>query len=324
MTGYHRLTREERYQIEALLNSGLSLRQMAQQLNRAPSTLSRELAKSKANQTYSAGFADNRSQEQRRKPRYSLRKIRGELETYIREKILLDWSPEQIVGRRRQLRMSPSICYQSIYRYIERDKKRWGSLWSHLRVLRKKRKDRKSPHWRPFTAGLPPRTMIEERPKIVEARRRLGDYERDTLLGKAHRSLLLTIVDRTSRLLKLAWLPKSTSHFVHEATVGLLKKETVKTITNDNGHEFARHPETARALKAAIYFSHSYRAWERGTNENTNGLLRQYFPRKKDIAQPPAKELRRIEYLLNTRPRKCLGFKTPLEIHQKLKSSVLR
>lgn len=335
MANYRRLTRDERYQIEALLKSGLGIRAIARQLKREPSSISREVKKLKLLLvplsstsiecgSYSAGLAEEWTQGKRRQPRFNDRKIQGQLEVAIREKLLLDWSPEQISGKFRISRSKRQVCFLTIYRYIERDKAEQGELWKHLRILRKNGKDRKIPSWRPYRVNICDRVKIKERPKIVEQRSRLGDFERDSVLGIFNGSILLTIVDRTSRLLKMAWLPEKNSQLVHRATVALLKTEIVNTITNDNGSEFARHKQTAQALDASIYFSRSYRAWERGTNENLNGLIRQYFPRKRDIGNPSPSELRRITHLINSRPRKCLGYKTPLEVHAELKAKVLR
>jgi IS30 family transposase len=316
---YHWLTREERYQIEALLESGRSLRQIARQLQRSPSTLSRELRR--AGPPYRALEAQGRTESLRKRPHPEKQKIRGALKNYVDERIARDWSPEQIAGRLQFQESSKSLSHQTIYRYLHRERASRPELWNHLRMLRKTRKNNRPPH-RP--TRLEGRTMIEKRPAVVEQRTRLGDFERDTLFGKADGSLLLTIVDRTSRLLKIKWIPKKTSDLIHYATVELLRKEPVRTITNDNGTEFSWHPTTAKALKTRIYFSRAYRAWERGTNENTNGLLRQYFPRKKDIGQPSAGYIKAIQDRINRRPKKCLGYQTPLEVHRQLLRQVLR
>lgn len=319
---YHRLTLQDRYHIEALFNSGLSLREIANKLGHHASTISREIKRNKPPflNEYKAEIARNFSLQRGVSRHWKKIKIRGETEAYVREKIAQDWSPEQIAGRMRLEKRKDRISYCTIYRYLQRDKVNGGYLWKRLRVLRKQRKDRKNPSWKP-TVYMPERIFIKDRPKIVDERKRLGDYERDTLLGKAGGALCLTIVDRTSRLLKLALLPKKCCELVHEATIACLKNEPVKTITNDNGSEFARHYNTAYDLKAQIYFSRAYRAWERGTNENLNGLIRQYLPKHKPIEILSDEDINRIEVLLNTRPRKCLGYKTPFEIHIELKSS---
>lgn len=318
MTKYRRLNSGDRYQIQAWLQSNQSIRFIAEKLNRSPSTISREVRKCQQN-LYEADLAETETQLQLHKPRQSRRKILGKTEVYIRNKLKSDWSPEQVAGRMSLLKMKNKVSYMTIYRYLERDKAEKGVLWKRLRILRKQQKDRKAIGWKP-RQFMPERVSIEKRPKIVEARRRLGDYERDTVLGKRGGPVLLTIVDRTSRLLKLAWIKKSTANNIHKATVSRLRHEPKHTITNDNGFEFSHHVRTSKALKTAIYFNRSFHAWERGTNENTNGLLRQYFPKKQPIGQLSRKHTNSIERLLNTRPRKILGYKTPLEVYKKLRS----
>lgn len=320
---YTRLTREERYQIKALLDRGSGIREIARQLNRSASSVSREVSKNSLDKCYDASQADQISKSKLHAPQLKSRKIKKVLERYVKSKLLLDWSPEQISGRVRLEKKFKKISHTTIYRYLERDRQQGGVLWKHLRILRKQRKNRKAPQWHPHSF-LPNRVSIKKRPKIVEARKRLGDYERDTVLGKRGGSVLLTIVDRTSRLLKLGYLPKSTAKDVHKATLRLLKNRPRHTITNDNGFEFSHHSKTAAALKAAVFFSRSYRAWERGTNENTNGLLRQYFPKKQPINTLSKQQIRAVEKLINTRPRKTLGFKTPQEVDKALRRRMLR
>lgn len=318
--GYLRLTPQERYQIEALVARGISTRAIGQQLGRHPSTISRERRKGYCPVTkrYSAPIAQQATLRFRRRARPELHRIRGNLEKHIRQKIELDWSPEQVSGRM-ELKLNQSIPFLTIYRFIQREREAGGKLWTHLRVLKNPRRGRKSKRWKDWSY-LPDRVSIEERPKVVEERKRLGDYERDTVLGKRGKSVLLTIVDRTSRRLKMDCLRKSTSLGVHRSTVRLLKNEQTHTLTNDNGFEFLRHAETTKALSLPIYFSKAYRSWERGTNENTNGLLRQYFPKKKDIGNPTRKQLRAIAKRINSRPRKMFGYRTANEIHRMLKS----
>ena len=318
---YRRLTQGDRYQIEALLQSGLSQRAIARQLGFSSSSIVREVQK--VTGQYSPKRAEKQTRK-RRQARYEKRyKIRGNIKRLIRRKLFQDQSPEQIVQRLQLKTKRKVISCKTIYRYVDRQKKLRDPLWRHLRILRRERKDRKVPQWRPAGGHLPVRKSILERPKIVERRTRIGDFERDTVLGKFNGAALLTIVDRTSRLVKIAKVEKKTSEQIHRATVKLLKNEIVHTITNDNGHEFFRQEKTEKALETEIYFSQPYRSWERGTNENTNGLLRQYFPREMPI-EASRRELKRVENLLNNRPRKCLGYKTPLEVHRKLRRQVMR
>jgi IS30 family transposase len=322
MVKYRRLTEGERYQIEALLSSGRSIRSIASQLRRSPSSVSREVKRAPSKK-FSAKRAELRSKALRHQSNLKNRKAKGEAEKYIREKILLDWSPEQIAGRMKFEQRKDKVSLHTIYRYLERDKRLDGELWKHLRFLRKGNYYKRVPKGQRLRR-IQDRIMIEKRPKVVEKRTRLGDYERDTVLGKFNGSVLLSIVDRCSMRLHLSILEKKCCVLAHKATVRQLKNSHVRTITNDNGGEFTRHKETAKKLKAKIYFARPYHSWERGTNENINGLLRQYFPRKTDIGRVPGKKIRYIESLLNNRPRKTFGFKTPIEVEKSRRRRVLR
>lgn len=318
MGKFRRLAEKDRVKIELLLSLNQGVRSIARKLQVSPSTISREINKAKG--AYKATEAEWFSRKRSSKRRGSKFKIQGDLELQVRKKLLLDWSPEQIVGALMKKRKG-QISVASIYRFIERDHSQGGELKSHLRILRKQRKDRKSPKWRKYQGSLSNRVPISDRPRIVDRRTRLGDIERDTVFGVKNGTLILTMVDRRSRYTRLELLKEKCSELVHEATVRALKNQVVKTITNDNGTEFARHRETSRALKAPVYFSKAYAAWERGTNENTNGLLRQYLPRRKDIGNLSRKQIRYLENKLNHRPRKCLHFKTPYEVQKQLSST---
>ena len=316
MGTYRRLTPRDRCKIEVLKKSGFSARKIARALNVSPSTVSRELLKTKG--SYSADRATGASLIRSMSRYQTQSKIKGTLEALIREKLFLDWSPEQIAGWLKRETIH-TVSFKVIYKYVEQDKANGGTLTKHLRILRRQGKDRKQPKWRPFVEGVQGRTFLRERPKIVEKRTRLGDIERDTVFGKRNGVLLLTMVDRVSRYVYIACVPRKCSKLIHKATVRALKYEKIKTITNDNGTEFARHRETSRALNAPIYFSRAYASWERGTNENTNGLIRQYLPRKRDMGFLTSKSVRELARKLNTRPRKCLGYRTPEEVRRDLR-----
>lgn len=312
MSSYRRLTPKQRYQIEVLKSKDSGVREIARDLGVNASTISRELKRLSG--TYNAEKAIQDSKINISKRAESNQLIVGVVKDYVDKLILNDWSPEQAEETiKRETKIAVSL--KTIYRYIERDKLEGGVLKSHLRILRKQRNDRKKPKYRSDQALVRNRVPIKKRPKVVEKRKRIGDYERDTVLGKKGGPVLLTIVDRKTRYVHLAILPRNGAHFAHKATVRLLKHQVVKTVTNDNGTEFAYHEKTSRRLGAKVYFSRAYRAWERGTNENTNGLVRQYFPKQKPIPKLSNYELMRIQNKLNKRPRKCLGFKTPHELY---------
>lgn len=312
MNGYQRLTPKHRYQIELLKGKGVKNADIARDLGVSRSTITRELKFCFRN--YRADEAIKRARKNALRRSDANRKITGRVKEHVDFLVLNDWSPEQAENTIKK-ETKTFISLRTIYRYIERDKLEGGKLKSHLRILRKQRKDRKKPKYRSYQGLVRNREPIANRPEIVERRTRIGDYERDTVLGKRGGAALLTIVDRKTRYVHLAILPRNGAEFAHQATVRLLKKQKVETVTNDNGTEFAFHMRTAEELKAPIYFSRSYRAWERGTNENTNGLLRQYFPKQKAIPRLTESELLKIQNKLNRRPRKCLGFKTPYELY---------
>lgn len=315
---YQRLTREERYQIEALLRNGFSQRKIALTLGRSPATISREIRRNK-----SQGYRPNPAHElalQRRENVHPPVKVHGELAKIVRKLLGQQWSPEQIAGRFRL--QGIRVSHEAIYQFIYRDFYNGGRLYQNLRRRRKYRRSRKTARNFKNVGIRINRDWIEERPKIVEKRCRLGDFERDTLLGKSKYPLLLTLVDRLSRLTRIAKMEKFNAELTHKQTLKLLKNLTVCTITNDNGPEFAEHKATAKVLRANIYFNHPYSSWQRGTNENTNGLIRQYYPKGIDFTRISETQIKKVERLLNNRPRKCLGFKTPLEIHSELSRGV--
>jgi len=316
MGKYHRLTHEERYQIEALVKSGATIRAIGRLLKRDPGAISRELRRNRAGKNYLAHVAGCRTRT-RRKHVGPRPKVAGALGLLVEEKLAVDWSPEQISGRFERQGVA-QISHETIYKFIYADFRSGGKLWKSLRRRHRLRRTRFSTRKEQNQGKRLNRTWIDDRPKIVERRERLGDFERDTVEGKRSGSLLVTMVDRKSRLSRIRWIDKKSAIKAHQATLSGLKDLDVKTITNDNGAEFADHEITADDLGVKIYFSHPYASWQRGTNENTNGLIRQYFPKGTE----PTEELaEKIETLLNERPRKCLGFKTPNEVHQ-VKSGV--
>jgi IS30 family transposase len=317
---YQRLTQVDRYQIEVLVQSPISYREIARILNFDVSTISRELKRnSSATGLYDAKKADAQTSKRRENvgPR---KKITGLLEKKVRKLLRKDWSPEQISGRLKLVK-DTLISAETIYQYVYRDyRMNKSTLWQHLRRRRCRKKSHRTSQNFKNIGVRRDRAWIEERPKVVEERSRLGDLERDTVVGKKGGACLLTVVDRTSRLLRLRYSEKNTSANAHNATLSAIKDLEVKTITNDNGHEFEGHKETAKASGAKIFFCRPYSSHQRGTNENTNGLIRQYFPKKTFITP---KNVKLAEDRLNNRPRKCLGFMTPLEVHQKLSAVAL-
>ena len=221
-----------------------------------------------------------------------------------------DWSPEQISGRFREEGIV--ISHEHIYQYVYADKRVGGDLWKHLRCQKKRRKrvgdyDRRG--------KIPNRKSIEERPKVVEQRTRLGDWEVDLMLGKDHQGVLVTLTERKSRFTLLRRVASKQAKLVSQAIVELLQwVSALESITADNGKEFAAHQHISQRLSVDFYFAHPYSSWERGTNENTNGLIRQYLPKNRSLKNVSFQEETLIMDRLNLRPRKCLDFRTPYEV----------
>lgn len=317
---YKQLAREQRYQIYALKKAGQNQSQIALVVGCHKSTISRELRRNCGQRGYYPLIADKTAQ-QRHREAYQPR-IRAE--TWQQVELLLgqQWSPEQITGWLK-LNRQPSVSYERIYLYIYADKRGGGTLHSHLRSQKKQRK-RYSGYVR--RGQIPNRVSIEERPKIVASKGRFGDWEADTIVGARHKGGILSIVERKSKLTRLSKLTTKAAAEMRHACVALLAPlaARVHTITVDNGKEFCDHKHIAAGLQARIYFAHPYASWERGLNENTNGLVRQYFPKKYEFARISEKKLQQVEDLLNNRPRKTLGYRTPNEVFFKQRSVALQ
>jgi len=318
MRNYIQLTQEQRYQIFAYKKAGYNQSEIAHQIGVDKSTVSRELKRNRGFRGYRPKQAHQLSL-QRKKGKVKER-INPEIWEWVKKLLEEDWSPEQISGwLNREQRLN--ISHESIYLFVYRDKSQGGDLYRHLRCQRK-RKKRYGSH---STRGLiPGRVSIDERPAVVDRKNRFGDWELDTVIGKNHRQAIVTITERKSKLALFAKVERKTSDLVKEAIISLLApiKEWVKTLTADNGKEFAGHLELAEKLEADFYFAHPYSSWERGLNENTNGLLRQYFPKKTDFRLVNENEINKAMDKLNNRPRKTLGYKTPNEIFFGIKPSV--
>ena len=314
---YKHLTREERYQIHSLKRQGVSLGCIAAELDRHRSTISRELRRNSAVTGYKPAHAHDRALA-RQSGRRNARHFSAEQCTHVEGLLRLCLSPQQVSGR---LRVEKTMCIstESIYQRAYRDKAQGGNLVSYLRCQKARRKRYASGQERRGT--LANRTCIEQRPAIVAQKRRIGDWEGDTVIGKDHRGVLLTLVERKSRYTLACQLGSRHSAGVTEALIGLLRphKGNCHTLTFDNGKEFSEHAFIAQCLRAKVYFAHPYCSWERGLNENHNGLLRQYFPKKTNFLKISQKQVQDAVYMLNHRPRKCLGYLTPHEVFYSIK-----
>ena len=308
MKTYKQLTQEQRYQIYALKKIGHNQMEIANVISVHKSTVNRELQRNRGRRGYRPKQAHQLALSRRNKAK---RRIQPETWELIEAKLRQDWSPEQISGWL-ITRKGIQVSHERIYQYILADKQVGGDLYRHLRCQKKRRKryggyDRRG--------QLPNRRSIEERPKIVDQRQRLGDWEVDTILGKGRRQAIVTLTERKTRLALIRKVERRTAQAVLGAITNLLKpwKSHVHTLTADNGKEFADHQEISHILEADFFFAHPYAAWERGSNENMNGLLRQYFPKGRDFGTISEEEIEAVMFKLNDRPRKCLAFNSPFQ-----------
>ena len=236
------------------------------------------------------------------------------VERYVRSKLKEEWSPEQIAGRMCREK-GWGISHETIYRYIYRNKANGGRLYQRLRHRNHKYHHRayvKKPRGK-----IPQRVGIEHRPAIVESKQRVGDWESDTVIGKGHQGVLLAIVDRKSKFTLIGHCrSKEAQEEVTAVTLRLMEplKALTHTITSDNGKEFAYHQRIAQTLESGFYFANPYHSWERGLNEHTNCLIRQYLPKDRKLLSVSKKELAFIQNRLNHRPRKALDYRTPYEV----------
>jgi len=312
MMNYKQLTEIERYQIYAMNQAGHSQLEIALLLCRSPSTISRELCRNKGLRGYRPAQAQHLS-ETRRRAAHKARKLTGEVRGWIETLIRQELSPQQVVDYlKRHKRLS--LHHETVYGLIYADKASGGDLYTHLRVASRPYRKRYGHYDR--RGKIRNRVGIDERPKVVAARGRIGDWEGDTVMGKGRKSALLTLVERKTLYTVIMRLTGKRSDLLAEAAVKGMKalKSKVKTITLDNGMEFADHEEIGRGLSAAIYFAHPYASWERGINENTNGLIRQYFPKGTDFNKVTEKQIRQVMDRLNNRPRKTRGGRSPNEL----------
>lgn len=308
---YTHLSLEERHYIEVELKKGVSQNKIAQSLGRHHTTLSRELSRNTGGRGYRHKQAERLTQERHQsKPKFA--KLSDEVRQLIEGYLRKDWSPEQIAGRLK-LDNIVSIHHETIYQFVLSDKSSGGSLYKHLRHQSKPyRKRYGSAHNR---TGIPNRVDIEKRPDSANFRKRIGDWEGDTVIGKAHQGAIVTLDERKSKLRLAAPVSGKKAVEVKDRMIELLTplKEFVLTMTLDNGKEFAKHEAMSKAVECETYFAKPYHSWERGQNENANGLLRQYFPKSMALINISMEQVRKAVDKLNSRPRKCLGFKTPYE-----------
>lgn len=300
---YTHLTQEERYQIYALKKAGHTQSEIAKVLERSPSTISRELARNHGWRGYRPKQAHHLAKIRRA---VNARRVDDAVWQFARSRLMEQWSPDHISHH-------AAISIETVYQRVYADKRAGGSLWKHLRCQKLRRK-RYGKHER--RGIIPNRQFIEQRPAIVETRSRIGDWEADTVIGKNHKQAIVSLVERKSGFLLIRKVEQKTALAVGDTIIKLLKPHgrRLHTITSDNGREFASHEQISQQLQADFYFAHPYASWERGSNENTNGLIRQYFPKNRDFTTITQQEIDIVMDRLNNRPRKRLGYQTPTQV----------
>ena len=309
---YSHITVEQRIKIEALLKAGHKASFIAKQLNIHRSSIYRELKRNKTKTgKYNAAFAQELSDEQKERFSHN-RSFTFTMEKFIREKLSKEqWSPEQIWGYCKENNID-MVSHESIYKFVYQDKHNGGLLYKNLRVASKKYRKR-------YGTGkgkrciIKDKVSIDQRPECINNKQRVGDWEIDTIVGKDNKGAIVTIAERTTAFVLIAKLNGKNAQELAEAVVKLMMpfKDLVLSITSDNGTEFAMHAHISKKLGALFYFAHPYSSWERGLNEYTNRLIRQYIPKKTNFDEVNHLFINEITMKLNRRPRKKLNYKTP-------------
>lgn len=317
---YTHLTQHERYVISYLI-SMVSLREIARRLGRSHTSISRELKRNGPNYPgllYVPEVAHRKAQHRQSQARHYRRQDHAPLLRYVERRLRIDWPPGAISGRLRlkypddpKMRISP----ETIYRWVAVDSYQGGELFRHLRRRHKHRRMQK--RYGTARRFIPGRLGIELRPAVVNERSRFGDWEGDLVVGSNNSGAIATHVERKSRYLKASLLENRKAETFNMSAIQIyqqLPESLRQTLTLDNGKEFSRFKELESRTKLKVFFADPYAAWQRGTNENTNGLLRFYFPKGTDFSQVSEGELNRAVKCINHRPRKCLGYRTPYEV----------
>jgi IS30 family transposase len=310
---YKQLTMKERYQIEALKKEGLSQRAIANNICVHHSTVSRELKRNSLdNNEYNAVNATV-SARLRYQYKTKNRRLTKKHTSFIKKCIKDGFSPEQTSGRMALSDLRP-VSHETIYKYIYNNKRSGGNLYKYLRHKNKKYTKRSATYR--SRGQIKNRISIDFRPKVVEDKSRVGDWEVDTIIGKNHHQAIVTLVDRNSKFTLMKKVEAKQARVVTDAIIHLLKpiQAHTLTITSDNGKEFSYHEEVTKALDTEFYFANPYQSWQRGLNEHTNGLIREYFPKNMPFNDITDEQIVEVQNRLNRRPRKILGYKTPAEV----------
>ena len=310
---YTQLTMKERYTIEYLMQEGKSQNYIADKLGRHKSTISRELARNKEKgQRYQADKAGTLALD--RCKRESFRHLTGSVKSIIEDRLVDHWSPEQISACLRD-REGVNISHELIYQYLALDRKQGGNLYKLLPHRGKKYKKRNIKTRKRVWKEAKARKLIDSRPPVAAAKAEIGHWEGDTVESKGHQGGIGTFVDKKSRYLVIRKLNDKSALEMKNAVLDGFKNypRIAKTFTFDNGTEFSLHDQIEKELGTEVYFAHPYSPWERGLNENTNGLTRKFYPKGTDFSEVTAEDILHVQNLINERPRKSLNYKTPKE-----------
>jgi len=311
---YQRVTQEERIQIHRWGQEGFSMREMGRRLNRPPCTISREISRNMGLKGYRPKQAHRMALNRARRdgPRKFTLEVRTDVESHLKE----GETPELICGRAR-LENRPNVCKETIYKHIYQDAKSGGNLWTFLPRSHRKRR-RRCPRMDGRGRGrIPNQRRIDTRPPEIETRKTVGHWEGDLINGSSGSGNLVTLVERNTRF---SLIGRTDSKNASEVTAEMCKlfnslpSSTLSSLTLDNGKEFSQHEQLTEQVGMDVFFAYPYHSWERGSNENLNGLIRRLHPKGSSFLNIDTKELDRIEHFVNDRPRKCLGWKTPREV----------
>lgn len=309
---YKHLTSDHRVEILTLLKVGFTQSQIADFIGFDKSTLSRELQRNTGLKGYRPRQAHQRAQSRKQNSQKHVR-LTAEVIANIKVLLAIEFSPEQIscwLG----INGFASVSHETIYQFVFADQKAGGDLYKHLRHGKRKRRKRLINKDR--RGQIPNRVSIDQRSDLINNKERIGDWEIDTIIGKNHKGAIVTAVERKTKFTCMKQVPKKEAAQVASALIEMLKpfSSLVHSLTSDNGKEFAFHQKVAKELDLDFYFAHPYSSWERGLNENTNGLIRQYFPKKSSFINLDPQKVSEVQYKLNHRPRKALDFDTPYSL----------
>lgn len=317
MMSYSHIKPDERVELAVLLRAGHKQSEIAQILGKHPSSISREIKRNSTNEgRYNCWLAKRNTKAKRLNANKRFRKLRAnkKLKRYIERKLKKYWSPEQIAGRLKLRYGKTILCHETIYQFIYKQRE---DLKKFLRCQKGKYRKRHGTKKREKAREEAKKKRIDTRPKIADERGRLGDFEGDTIVGGGRKERILTHVDRKSGYLLADKLKRAFAEIVRKTTADRFKslpKGKKFTITYDNGTEFSEYELIERETRMAVYHAYPYHSWERGTNENTNGLLRQFYPKKSSFSEVTQEKLEKVVNLINHRPRKRLGYLTPHEV----------